>query len=135
MRTIAFGITLSLNLAEGFSLNWNTICQSIVVFTQTLLHWIQTKSFYSRDSQFTFVFFLKQNTRPAVLSCHDLDEIFDKTVCGVSLPVFHSRSAVSHTAPRHLHNRHKWSFINQELWPTASTFDIYNHGNFSHLDI
>ncbi|XP_038570378.1 integrin alpha-D isoform X1 [Micropterus salmoides] len=50
-----------------------------------------------------------KNTRPAVLSCHDLDEIFDKTVCGVSLPVFHSRSAATFRASFRLMNDYKWN--------------------------
>ena len=41
----------------------------------------------------------KQATRPTLHSCQDLEGVFDKTVCGVSLPVYRSRSAVSQTAP------------------------------------
>lgn len=47
------------------------------------------------------IFVFKQATRPMHPSCHDLDDL-DKTICGISLPVFRSKSDVSHNYTYHL---------------------------------
>ncbi|XP_060931013.1 integrin alpha-M-like [Limanda limanda] len=38
---------------------------------------------------------ITEATRPTLHSCHDLDGVLDKTVCGVGLPVYRSRSAAT----------------------------------------
>lgn len=78
------------------------------------------------SSNIDMFFSLKQSKRPILHSCQGLEGVLDKTICDVSRPVFRSRSDVSHIAPWHPHTRQMWSFINQELWPTAWTFDIYS---------
>lgn len=50
-------------------------------------------------------YFLKQATRPTLHSCYDQEGVLNKTVCGVSLPVYRSKSSVSHTVLRQLHNK------------------------------
>uniref|UniRef100_A0A7N6B9M9 VWFA domain-containing protein n=1 Tax=Anabas testudineus TaxID=64144 RepID=A0A7N6B9M9_ANATE len=42
---------------------------------------------------------LTESTRPTLHRCDDLKGVLDKTVCGVSRPVYRRGSSVSHTAP------------------------------------
>lgn len=57
---------------------------------------IDLKAFISKRSHSVHVFFfLKQFTRPTLHYCRDLEGVLDKTVCGVNLPVYRSRSTVS----------------------------------------
>uniref|UniRef100_A0A8P4GC93 VWFA domain-containing protein n=1 Tax=Dicentrarchus labrax TaxID=13489 RepID=A0A8P4GC93_DICLA len=42
-------------------------------------------------------------TRSTPHSCNGREGVLDETICGISLPVYRSRSVVSHTATRHLH--------------------------------
>uniref|UniRef100_A0A8C2WYR7 VWFA domain-containing protein n=1 Tax=Cyclopterus lumpus TaxID=8103 RepID=A0A8C2WYR7_CYCLU len=53
---------------------------------------------YPRGLSFSRMTF-KKATRPTIHSCQDLEGVLDKTICGISRPVFRSRSAVSHIAP------------------------------------
>uniref|UniRef100_A0A665UZQ2 Integrin alpha-M-like n=1 Tax=Echeneis naucrates TaxID=173247 RepID=A0A665UZQ2_ECHNA len=51
---------------------------------------------------------VKESTRPILHGCDGLDGVYNKTICGISLPVYRSRSAVSHTAHSthsHLHTQ------------------------------
>ncbi|KAG7238179.1 hypothetical protein INR49_031163 [Caranx melampygus] len=38
-----------------------------------------------------------ESSRQTLHSCHDLEGVFDKTICGISLPVYRSRSAATFT--------------------------------------
>lgn len=64
-----------------------------------------------------------QSNRSALFHCWDLEGVKDKTVCGISLPVYRSRSSVSQTTHP---NRHKevsriknwellWTLLNRFL--------------------
>ncbi|XP_076583441.1 integrin alpha-M-like [Chaetodon auriga] len=52
---------------------------------------------------------LTEATRPVLHSCHDLDGVLDKTVCGVSLPVYRSKSAATFTTSFHIMTEHEWN--------------------------
>uniref|UniRef100_A0A3Q1BMF0 VWFA domain-containing protein n=1 Tax=Amphiprion ocellaris TaxID=80972 RepID=A0A3Q1BMF0_AMPOC len=58
---------------------------------------------------------LIEATRPTLHSCSGLGDALDTTICDISLPVYRSRSSVSHTAPRYSPNRQKSSLINEEV--------------------
>uniref|UniRef100_A0A3Q1EBY7 Integrin alpha-L-like n=1 Tax=Acanthochromis polyacanthus TaxID=80966 RepID=A0A3Q1EBY7_9TELE len=50
---------------------------------------------------------LIEATRSTLHSCSGLGDALDTTICDISLPVYRSRSSVSHTAPRYSPNRQK----------------------------
>ncbi|XP_060942973.1 integrin alpha-M-like [Limanda limanda] len=52
---------------------------------------------------------INESTRPTLHSCHDLDGVLDKTVCGVSLPVYRSRSAVTFITTFLIMPEYKWN--------------------------
>lgn len=65
------------------------------------------KNFYFRVSAHTNHFlFLKQSSRLTTHDCRDQEER-NKTICGVSQPVYRSRSYVSHKTSRYHPNRQK----------------------------
>lgn len=100
------------------------------------------KNFFSR---LAFSFFLKQSLRATPRICNDLEGVFNTTVCGLSLPVYGSRSSVSHTASRCPPNRQNqvsqtqnWNFSlnnrrllcrNSHLWIRYNIFVISSHKN------
>ncbi|XP_019121695.1 integrin alpha-L [Larimichthys crocea] len=51
---------------------------------------------------------LTRATRPMHPSCHDLDDL-DKTICGISLPVFRSKSDGTFKISFHVMNGYKWN--------------------------
>ncbi|KAM8878943.1 integrin alpha-L [Spinachia spinachia] len=51
---------------------------------------------------------LVEATRPTIYSCQDLDEVLDKTTCGVSRPVFRSGSTATFQTSFHIMNDNKW---------------------------
>ncbi|XP_068444941.1 integrin alpha-D [Clinocottus analis] len=46
--------------------------------------------------------------RPTIHSCLDLEGVFDKTICGISRPVFRSRSAATFMTYFHIMNEYEW---------------------------
>ncbi|KAM3624674.1 uncharacterized protein V6R79_026459 [Siganus canaliculatus] len=48
-------------------------------------------------------------TRPTLHSCEDLDGVFDRTICGVSLPVYRSRSAATFKTSFHIMTDYDWN--------------------------
>ncbi|KAM6941946.1 integrin alpha-L [Lycodopsis pacificus] len=51
---------------------------------------------------------LIEATRPIVHSCHDLEGVLDRTTCGVSRPVFRSRSAATFRTAFHIMTEYEW---------------------------
>ncbi|XP_031723040.1 integrin alpha-L isoform X1 [Anarrhichthys ocellatus] len=51
---------------------------------------------------------LIEATRPTVHSCHDLEGVLDRTTCGVSRPVFRSRSAATFRTAFHIMTEYEW---------------------------
>ncbi|XP_070775265.1 integrin alpha-L [Enoplosus armatus] len=47
--------------------------------------------------------------KPTVHSCHDLEDIFDQTICSVSLPVYHSRSSATFKTSFHIMTEYEWN--------------------------
>ncbi|XP_041839737.1 integrin alpha-D [Melanotaenia boesemani] len=52
---------------------------------------------------------LTEATRPTLPSCRDLEGVLDKTVCGISLPVYRSRSFAKFKASFQILNDFKWN--------------------------
>ncbi|XP_062244772.1 integrin alpha-M-like [Platichthys flesus] len=55
---------------------------------------------------------ITEATRPTLHSCHDLEGVLDKTVCGVSLPVYRSRSAATFITTFHIMPEYEWNDTN-----------------------
>ncbi|XP_037328342.2 integrin alpha-D [Pungitius pungitius] len=51
---------------------------------------------------------LVEATRPTVYSCQDLEGVLDKTTCGVSRPVFRSRSTATFQTSFHIVDAYEW---------------------------
>ncbi|XP_041640847.1 integrin alpha-D [Cheilinus undulatus] len=51
---------------------------------------------------------LTKSTRPTLHTCHDLDAI-DKTICGVSRPVYRSQSAATFHSTFHIRTDYEWN--------------------------
>ncbi|XP_040043368.2 integrin alpha-M [Gasterosteus aculeatus] len=51
---------------------------------------------------------LVEATRPTVYSCQDMDGVLDRTTCGVSRPVFRSRSTATFRISFHILNDYEW---------------------------
>uniref|UniRef100_A0A4W6DAS3 VWFA domain-containing protein n=1 Tax=Lates calcarifer TaxID=8187 RepID=A0A4W6DAS3_LATCA len=52
---------------------------------------------------------LKEATRPILHSCNGLQGVLDKTVCGVSRPVYRSRSAATFLTSFFIINKYEWN--------------------------
>ncbi|XP_034438382.1 integrin alpha-M-like [Hippoglossus hippoglossus] len=52
---------------------------------------------------------ITEATRPTLHSCHDLEGVLDKTVCGVSLPVYRSRSAATFITSFYIMTEYEWN--------------------------
>ncbi|XP_061536738.1 integrin alpha-D isoform X2 [Phycodurus eques] len=52
---------------------------------------------------------ITQATRPTLHNCDDLDGVTDKTICGVSLPVYRSRSAATFQSSFHIITKYQWN--------------------------
>ncbi|XP_044044756.1 integrin alpha-D [Siniperca chuatsi] len=52
---------------------------------------------------------LIEATRPTLHSCHDLEGVLDKTICGVSLPVYRSRSSATFNISFYILTEYKWN--------------------------
>lgn len=116
------------------------LCLNVVTVTVT-------EKTFILESQLipAFSFFLKQSLRATPRICNDLEVVFNTTVCGLSLPVYGSRSSVSHTASRCPPNRQNqvsqtqnWNFRfsnrrllcrNSHLWIRYNVFVISSHKN------
>ncbi|XP_070684031.1 integrin alpha-X [Pempheris klunzingeri] len=48
-------------------------------------------------------------TKATLISCYDLEGVFDRTVCGVSLPVYRSRSAATFITSFHVMTEYEWN--------------------------
>ncbi|XP_037115955.1 integrin alpha-D isoform X1 [Syngnathus acus] len=59
---------------------------------------------YSRMSQI-----LTQATRRTPHNCDDLEEVFDKTICGISLPVYRSRSTATFQSSFQISTNYQWN--------------------------
>lgn len=55
-------------------------------------------------SRMTFI----QATRPTIHSCYDLEGELDKTTCGISRPVFRSRSSATFMTSFHIMKEYEW---------------------------
>ncbi|XP_034388003.1 integrin alpha-M isoform X2 [Cyclopterus lumpus] len=62
---------------------------------------------YPRGLSFSRMTF-KKATRPTIHSCQDLEGVLDKTICGISRPVFRSRSAATFMTSFHIMNEYEW---------------------------
>ncbi|KAF3851882.1 hypothetical protein F7725_005237 [Dissostichus mawsoni] len=52
---------------------------------------------------------LTESTRPTLHSCNDLEGVLNKTICGVSRPVFRSRSSATFRASFRIINEYEWN--------------------------
>ncbi|XP_037546385.1 integrin alpha-D [Nematolebias whitei] len=52
---------------------------------------------------------LTESSRSVLHNCLDLDEVLDKTVCGISLPVYRSRSSAKFKTAFHVSKDFKWN--------------------------
>ncbi|KAM6940479.1 integrin alpha-L-like [Xenentodon cancila] len=52
---------------------------------------------------------LSRYSRPTLHSCNDLEGVSNRTVCGVSLPVYRSRSSVTFTSSFHVLHKIEWN--------------------------
>ncbi|XP_071359889.1 integrin alpha-M [Trachinotus anak] len=52
---------------------------------------------------------LAEATRPTLHSCHDLEGVLDKTTCGISLPVYRSRSAATFNTSFYIMTDYEWN--------------------------
>nr|XP_019939706.1 PREDICTED: integrin alpha-M-like [Paralichthys olivaceus] len=52
---------------------------------------------------------LVEASRPTLYSCHDLEGVYDRTVCGVSLPVYRSRSSAKFITSFYIMTEYEWN--------------------------
>ncbi|KAI3352734.1 hypothetical protein L3Q82_019312 [Scortum barcoo] len=52
---------------------------------------------------------LIESSRPTLHICQDLEDVLDKTICGVSLPVYRSKSAAKFKTSFHIINEYEWN--------------------------
>ncbi|XP_029293609.1 integrin alpha-X [Cottoperca gobio] len=60
---------------------------------------------------------LTEATRPTIHICDDLQGVLNKTICGVSRPVFRSRSAATFRISFHVMQEYEW---NDTIWMTIT---------------
>ncbi|XP_010782102.1 integrin alpha-M [Notothenia coriiceps] len=72
-------------------------------------HYIYMQPTHALTSRLPFMNVLTESTRPTLHSCNDLEGVLNKTICGVSRPVFRSRSSATFRASFRIINEYEWN--------------------------